>query len=164
MAKEVLVAEEKHGDIYYLLASPEDKNAVALSLLRERAATGYYYPSLAGLEEQRQEILNTPPRDSAAALPYHADLSAAAQAEIAAKDAEEHLKYQARHLRALEGDLTFARNLEKLLALPVAEALALTYTTRRGRELPLALSLLEERSDGEYEGFRIETLQEAPKE
>lgn len=159
--------EEKHDNSYYLV---EDQSAfirVAYSLLKERYEEGYWYPTV----EQAQKEL----RGSLSSLRnnFDADLLALTEDEVQAlpeslreKAIAQREEFTAREARITVreesmGDLWFAREIERLMSLPAAEALEDTLDWR-GKQVNTVQRLFIFRSDFQYEGFDSLRLSEVP--
>lgn len=148
----VLIAKEKHGKRYFVAADKNDLGEIALKLLRERDAEGYWYSSKESIAKQLDnDLTRTRAQESAgvfldlseeelAALP---EPVRSAATETRAKHANSEAKLKAYYA----DDFAFAEKLEKLF-------------DASNPDLDLAYQLLNARREAEYEGFTVETSEE----
>ncbi len=180
---QLLVIREKHYTRNYLISSPEELHRVAVSIIRERAALGYYYDTdVEGLIAQREEAVDQLikkaglPKDSAPRTPEEVrEAGGAAKLfgiEVSVFEAYPALLKE----KAIESARSYIRSLPRVLAnykqeIDVAENILKIVTTERAEELEiehrnhrsnLALWILEARSDYEYEGFDFVDFEPVP--
>lgn len=165
MAK-VVVFEEKHGSRYFILKddSADSMARIAYTVLKERAEAGYWYPKLESIQRWKTAAIEDAKKD---VEKKYGEFLALTEEEIAAlppalktlavEGREKAARRIARAETAYEWEEQFVTDLERLLALPMEEAIKLTNDTGRWR---LATVLLESRSDSQYEGYSVERAKE----
>lgn len=157
----IFILKDKHDDVHYIINSVEEALRVRLSVLRERAESGYYYRTV---EEITREYNSEVKQATKKAMGDFAGLSEEEAQELPAKLKEVYAARQAEcgaKAEALKAEFAeefwFPELLEKVLALPVEEALTFKSTSPyRGCREYNAISLLwNSRSDHEYEGSEM---------
>lgn len=153
----IFIAKEKHADRYFLFNTDEEKNRIALKLLKERVEIGYY-STLEDVErDEVKAIENAKAKLNKEYLELSGDEVEGLPESIRVKALEEkkrleEVKIRVKNNWALERE--FAELLDRLLKSSNPEAE--TYSTPQGRDYSLAWYLLDSRQDGEYEGIEIE--------
>jgi hypothetical protein len=131
--KKILIFEEKHCHRFFDASTKELKRAAALKILTERLKDGYWYD--AGRQDNKPEPPDVP------------------------KYIVEHLpKGNFRDEGLRRWDVFEAQMKEYQRAV---EFEARVKAAVKNKDGAAALSLLDERSDGQYEGFREEEIEEA---
>lgn len=161
----VMIFEEKHGERYFAANTREDRNKIALKMLKERNDLGYMYPTVEQLENEKNSRIQS-------VTDGNEDLISLTEEEVnnipaesirqATKQRRTNIQRSLDNIqREFDLDIEWAKSLEKLLNAPEEEALKMVYTTPKGRKLPLAYRLLEDRSyNYSYEEFREETAED----
>lgn len=163
MTSRIIMFEEKHQTRYFDASTDEVLSRACVKVLRERVDEGYWY----------HRNFDKPERVRSAdeiALMAMTDEQIAVLPENMAQDIKN------KRVRIISKDLAYERNraledswfaaLEKVLSLPVDEAVKLSTSGQEGagwprREMNLAFYLLDSRSDYEYERLELLTLEKA---
>lgn len=166
----ILVLKEKHGDEYYIINTAEEGLRVRLAVLRERSESGHYYPTFEDVQHEYKRDVKEITKKAMG------DFYALSDEDVSALPAKLKEAYDARkadletRLAKLEAayanDFWFPKLLEKVLALPEEEAIALKEVRKhlgcREYVYNAVNSLWNARSDAEYEGAEIEYAQPIP--
>ena len=155
MTNRILILKGKHGENIFDASTPE---ALALAALAGLSINSYYYsrpdePYLYPKVTEEDEKLLALTDAELAAIPE------AVRGDIVKKI--NGLRNRINRAQAeYDEQVEFYDKVKALLDLPIEEAVKQTVTVgvRQPRQIPLALDLLEQRQDYEYEGFEIETL------
>lgn len=160
---ELMIFKEKHCDRYFAVKDDDDRNKVALKILKERSESGYYYPEKENIEADRESRINQ-------IKEVYKDYWELTEEEInnlpdglKNKAQEEKEKFN-KSLKRIELnfsiDLQWTKNLENLINATEEEALNMVFTTPRGNKRKLAFQLIYERSLNGYEDFEEEPLED----
>lgn len=155
---QILVAKEKHDKRYFLAPDRDALGRIAVKLLRERSDEGWFQSAAEVNSEKSQEIERFKHTTAIGILeitfPGILDYTEEKLDELpdgikdtAVQAREKFAAGAARIERNFADEVKFAEELEKLLA--SAEP-----------DLKVAYALLSLRSDAEYEGFTLTTLEE----
>lgn len=182
----LMIFKEKHDDEIYIVNSTEDTHRLAVSKIRERYSYGYYAKSSEYEAELKREInrlierdeipKETAPRSVEAleSLPVGEDERTAAlfSMDVATLKAlpssvskgifEKSKRFQKSLPAVISNyarDIEDAQDIERIVHTERAEELIKSI---RGREINLALWILDSREDHEYEGYSIEHAQSVP--
>lgn len=186
----LLIIKEKHYERKYLINSPEELHRVAVSIIRERAALGYYYDTdVEGLIAKREEAVDrliekiglskdTAPRTPEAIrelMAISGDENRTAKLfgiEVSALEAypaplkEKAIESARSYIRSLPRVLTdYSQSIEDaehIRKIVETEKAEELEIERRNRRSNLALWILEARGDYEYEGFDFEDFEQVP--
>lgn len=187
---QLLVIREKHSSRNYLISSPEELHRVAVSIIRERAALGYYYATdVEGLIAQREKAIDNlieksgVSKDAAPRTPEAVRELMAIQGdeprtaklfgiEVSALEAypaplkEKAIESARSYIRSLPRVLTDYKqdidDAENILKIVNTEKAEELEIEHRNRRSNLALWILEARGDYEYEGFEFEDFEPVP--
>jgi len=146
----ILTAHEKHGDRRFAANDKDGLGRIALKILRERQADGYWYPSREELEKEHETDLKSAARMAKAEswLQLTEEEVAALPAAIKTEAIEALEKYRVRVAR-LERDHTnevaFVDSLEEILG-------------SENPDLKKAYALLSQRNIYEYEDFTVDEV------
>jgi len=155
MTNRIFILKSKHGDSIFDASTPEALALAALAALSINAP--YYYrpeaPSIYPKVTEEDEKLLALTDAELDGLPD------AIRDEVKKKVSGIRGRIN-RAQREFDEAVSFYDKVKALLDLPIEEAVKQTVTVgvRKPHQIPLALDLLEERCDYEYEGFEIETL------
>lgn len=187
----LFILKEKHSESNYLINSPEDLHRVATSIVRSRAATGYYYDTdvekliasreeaIDGLIERSGLSKDLAPRTpegireimalkgtdedrAARLLGVDPAALAAYPAPLKATAIEGAQKYVSNLPRILTNFQRDIEDAENILKIVSTEKAEELDIEHRNRRVNLALWILESRSDYEYEGYEFESFQAIP--
>ena len=131
----ILIAKEKYGDRYFDASTNDALANSCLYLLKTRLEEGYW-----GYEPEKPDSTDILSMEEIATLP-----------EKYRKEEEKNRKYYDAALAYYEDDLIWFNEVKKCIA---EKTLALN---KRG--LPIAYELLRRRSNCEYEGIELETVE-----
>lgn len=156
MVDRIIVFNEKHGDSYFDASTDEALARACLAVLKERNGYGWYYkptqPEKSYSAEEQAILDMTDEQIESLPEPIKTE-TAARKAKLARRFAGAERAY------ALDNE--WYTSMIDLISLPVEEAITRVRTFRSGRTQPLAYALIEDRNDGEYEGYNIEELRKA---
>lgn len=159
---QIMVVKEKHGKRLFVIADRAAYARVATKLLKERSEEGWFQ-SLADIEKEEQadlarRVKNIDPAFLELTPEQISELPESLR--ISAQGAQEDYRIAvARSKRAFIIEREFAEGMDQLLASDAPAELQVT--NERGRTENLAITLLQLREDYEYEGYSIETAEEA---
>lgn len=150
---EVIVFEEKYGSRYLDASTPELKAKSFLMILRERLNDGYTYyrPELGKLTQDEQDLIALTP-EAISSLPTSVR-------DGLTKDRERLVARRERQEIEFRQENQWFERADKLVALPVEEAIAVGTPLRNGGFRSLAETLLNDRNGYEYEGFEVEKME-----
>lgn len=186
----LMILKEKHSESYYLLNSPEDFHRVATSIVRERAALGYYYNTDVDklIEEREREIdklieasglskeiaprtpegirkvmvLKSEEERAAKLLGVEVSALAAYPAPLKAQALKGAQSYIDRLPRVLTNFKQEIEDAENILKLVSTEKAEELEIEHRNRRHNLAAWILEGHRDYEYEGYDFEDFEQVP--
>lgn len=187
---QLLVLKEKHSESYYLLNSPEDLHRVATSIIRDRAALGYYNTDVDRLVAERETAIDKLIESSGLSKDIAPRTPEGIRAVMALKGTDEDRAAKLLGVdpaafaaypvslksKALDGAYKYIQSLPRLLTnfkqeIEDAESILKIMNTERAEELDieqrnrrsnLALWILEGRRDYQYEGYDFEYFQPIP--
>lgn len=186
----LLTIKEKHYERKYLINSPEEFHRVAVSIIRERAALGYYYDTdVDGLIAKREDavdklieasglskeiaprtlegirevmVLKGEEERAAKLLGVEVSALAAYPAPLKAQALKGAQSYIDKLPRVLTNFKQEIEDAENILKLVSADRAEELEIEHRNRRHNLATWILEARGDYEYEGFDFEDFEQVP--
>jgi rubrerythrin len=163
----ILVAHEKHGEYYFPASTDEELSKSALYLLTERWNQGYWYlepdeylsskysPTF---EDLVPGFVNDAPLEErqAAIVAYEETIKA-----VPDEDAQKMMKRKLRDAQVnTRRKNEYSKWYNQVKELVESQDHTQVLTFKNGRTTPLSWSLLQDRSDAEYERVELEHLQE----
>jgi len=161
----LMIFKEKHADRYFAVKDDNDRNKVALKILKERYNEGYYYPTVEELDDRKEERLETVKKryEKEIALTEEevSNLPDSIKEEIV-ENREKFNKFVSSVEQEIAYEIKWTEYLNELLSVSEEEALKKIIKTPRGRKYRMAFKLLQERAfDGhQYEQFEEEILED----
>lgn len=159
MSAQILVLTEKHGDRFFDASTPEKLDWSAAKVLKERAEEGYWYvrhyETTYKFTEKEQTFIDM--TDTAiAALPKVFKEEAEETKRKALARQRTHNRYHLQEQQWFDGlNLILNATRAEIINLTTDAVEGLSRTTR-----PLAMFLLEDRNDHEYEAVYLTKLEE----
>lgn len=160
----VMIFKEKHYDRYFVINDEVDKAKVALKILRERDAEGYWYPSVETSQREKEDAINSVNKK------YDQNLIALTDDEVAnlpeslrivAEQERDKYKASLRNVeKSYKMEMEWIESLQQLLNADPDEAIKMSVVSPRGREFNLAIRILDSRADYQYEEYIEEDSEE----